>query len=590
MTKKIIAFVLLFLFCVPVAFVFAGFADWYFFHYHGNPPFFIAWQFWNEGNLQQKIYLLRFAGAIYLLLTALIIAGTIRVIIVKKRLIYGRTKFANSETIRKLGLFAKQGVFIGYYHNRPLFDNENMHAMLIAATGTGKGVSTILPNLFLWNGSVIVTDPKGENFTKTSGYRSSRGQEVYCFEPFSRTTHRINPLAFFDPSNPIDHFQRLAYVLYPDPANGDKIWASSSRSLFIGLALLVLLENGSDAVTFTNIRVKLTSLDWKKISGRFTDLKGKQIQIMKCKELLEAHAKVPDKTRGGIEAEFRAPLDIFDNPLTSWATSGNDVPLEQLRKRPITLYLVCPVSNLARIQFVMRMILETVNMLHTSEEFNENPANKYKLLLLNDEQHNFYGRLEMLEKASSFYRSYGIRIYSVFQSYAQVKLDYGNDAAQAYLDNHNLRIFYCPDTRQKAVEFAKEIGETTVFSVSKSSSPRGQNSHSSAPQKREAFLPEELIKMLGTKYGLLFKGSAPPIKFRKAIWYKEPQFSKRQLPPISVPTIEQDALDQFLNTNFEANGIFADPIKALMEAANRNANTEELSPMIDALLLQGSYD
>lgn len=574
-----------------VAAFFSGHALWYLSHLHGDPPWNASWLFWSAGTAAQKSQLIRAMLVIYAVLVFLTLAGIISYFIRQRRMVYGTTRLARRMEVNKAGLFSKTGLFFGYFQGRPLFDNSQLHVLLIAESGTGKGVSLIIPNLFLWSGSVICTDMKRENYRKTSGYRADRGQAVFCFDPFSRETHRINPLIYFQAENPIDHFQRMAYVIYPDPDKGEKIWASNARSLFIGLSLLIYLESGRNAVTFANIIATFSTMHWENLTQRMQSLEGPSFLIERCFQLLQAHAATPDKTRGGFEAEFRAALDIFMNPSVAWATGANEVPLEELRTRPITLYLNSTPANIARVYFLMRMILETVNMLHTQEEFGENPAHRYPLLLLNDEQHNFYGRMPLMLKAASFYRSYGMRIFSVYQSVAQIELDYGKDGARAYMDNHNIRIYYCPQDKEKARQFAREIGETTIFTRSRSSGPGGRGSSNLSPQKREAYLPEQLIRMLGEQNGLLFIAGANAVKFRKAVWYKEKVFSNRERPPIELPHATEHELEAFLgNTDSLETAVHMeahkDPIKTLAEKVKQGAAATELNALIDDLLLQ----
>lgn len=588
LAKVLVSFIVL----LAISALLGGYLAWYIVKLPGNPPWNAVWLLWNYGEITHKGWLLKSTLGIAGTLAVLFVLGMVKIFIRRRGMVYGHARLANLLDVRKAGLLkSNKGIFLGYFGGRPLFDNTQQHVCLIAESGTGKGVSLIIPNLFLWSGSVIVSDMKGENHRLTSGYRQSRGQACYSFDPFSNTTHRINPLTYFSDENPIDHLQNMGYVVYPDPQSGEKIWSSNARQLFIGLALLIYLERGREAVTFANIIALHTSLNFKELDKRIAAINPQNHLVDTCWQILKKHADTPDKTRGGFDAEFRARLDIFLNPSVAWATSGNDVPLERLRKDPISLYLNTSPGNIERVSFIMRMIQETVKMLHTKEEFNANPEHQFQLLLLNDEQHNVYGNMPLMLKAASFYRSYGIRIFSVYQSLAQIKLDYGADGAMAYLDNHNIRIHYCPADQRKAKEFAAEIGETTIFTTSRSTGAKGNNSKSQAPQKREAFLPEELVKMLGNKYGLLFVGGSPPIKFRKAVWHKEKAFKQRLLPPADIPIAMPEKMAEFLNQhgdNFKQHLVKKDPTAALAEMVKNNEPQEVINAAIQAMLLEES--
>lgn len=53
---------------------------------------------------------------------------------------------------------------------------DDRHLLTIASSRTGKGVSLLVPNLLLYDGSVIVIDPKGELARVTARARREKGQ------------------------------------------------------------------------------------------------------------------------------------------------------------------------------------------------------------------------------------------------------------------------------------------------------------------------------------------------------------------------------------------------------------------------------
>lgn len=69
----------------------------------------------------------------------------------------------------------------------------DINTLLLAPTGSGKGVGVIVPTLLSILKSVIVLDPKGENFEKTGQWRS-KFSYVLKFDPTSFNTLRFNPV------------------------------------------------------------------------------------------------------------------------------------------------------------------------------------------------------------------------------------------------------------------------------------------------------------------------------------------------------------------------------------------------------------
>ena len=85
------------------------------------------------------------------------------------------------------------------------------HFLSIAPTRTGKGRGLILPNLLsLWDHSIFVIDPKGENALVSASFRKRQGHEILIFNPHNyyadefekrgfKQFQKFNPLANLDP-------------------------------------------------------------------------------------------------------------------------------------------------------------------------------------------------------------------------------------------------------------------------------------------------------------------------------------------------------------------------------------------------------
>ena len=55
--------------------------------------------------------------------------------------------------------------------------------MLAAPPGTGKGVGEVIPNALSYPDSMVINDPKFENWEITSGFRAFAGHKVFRFSP-----------------------------------------------------------------------------------------------------------------------------------------------------------------------------------------------------------------------------------------------------------------------------------------------------------------------------------------------------------------------------------------------------------------------
>src|SRR5271167_3831959 len=70
--------------------------------------------------------------------------------------------------------YAPGKVFLGASGGKLIGVSDDRHLMTVAGSRAGKGVSTMIPNLAEYPGSMLVIDPKGENARRTA-YRRGKG-------------------------------------------------------------------------------------------------------------------------------------------------------------------------------------------------------------------------------------------------------------------------------------------------------------------------------------------------------------------------------------------------------------------------------
>ena len=80
--------------------------------------------------------------------------------------------------------------------DQPIGAYLDSHFMTVAGSRQGKGRNVIIPNLLLYSGSVLVTDPKGELANVTAKRRAEGlGQRVCVLDPFAITSNRVASLS-----------------------------------------------------------------------------------------------------------------------------------------------------------------------------------------------------------------------------------------------------------------------------------------------------------------------------------------------------------------------------------------------------------
>ena len=83
-------------------------------------------------------------------------------------------------------------------------------------TRSGKGVSSIIPNLLLHRGSALIVDPKGENALITAqrrgagtGGMTGLKQKIILLDPWDIAASKLNL--------PVGHFNPLDWIKAGDP-------------------------------------------------------------------------------------------------------------------------------------------------------------------------------------------------------------------------------------------------------------------------------------------------------------------------------------------------------------------------------------
>lgn len=145
-------------------------------------------------------------------------------------------------------LFGGKGVFLGYLDDGTyLRDNSKTHILCCAPTRSGKGVGHIIPTLLAWEGSVLVTDIKGENWELTSGYRKAfLGNSVFMFKPTHPDSCHYNPLDEIRIGTPyeMNDLQLVTKILVDPTGKGSEgnnaHWVNNAWDLLQGVVLHLL--------------------------------------------------------------------------------------------------------------------------------------------------------------------------------------------------------------------------------------------------------------------------------------------------------------------------------------------------------------
>ncbi len=484
--------------------------------------------------------------------------------------IYGKVHFASFNDIKKHGLFANEGVYLGCAFNREIILPGYEHVILFGPTGSGKTDSNAIINLLLWFSSCVTLDLKLTLFKYTSGYRQSMGHLVYVFSPGSPFSHGFNALDFIssDPIKRIDEVQRIAQILIPDNQKvSDPFWYQNARFILIALIHYVLdVKEHRKSLGEINLIVKSTGnfSEFAKNASERTDIhyiaKNNFLRFLNTNH----------KTHKNIIDTLLTYLAIFDNPLIEAATDHSDFDIRKLRQEKMTIYVGVNPADLERLAPLISIFYEQVVdvMLRTIPDKKE----PYDLLLQIDEFASLR-RMESYLKIGIF-REYRIRALLYIQDLSQLYSKYGREDAKIFL-NAKARIAYTQIDLESSKYLESCLGTKTI----EVKSPKKNNKNEAVSYAaRPLMLAQEIRTMSKNKMLILIEG-CHAILAKKVFWHSYKKYRKKILPPIDIPSLKSLAQQLFDRAKLISNKTQQELHKAINNnKPSTNNNELEIKP------------
>jgi type IV secretion system protein VirD4 len=355
-----------------------------------------------------------------------------------------------------LGKFA--GRFLGHLDDRPL--------VTIAGARAGKTSTVLEPNLYLYPGSMLVLDPKGE-LAGTAQLRRALLSNVYVLDPFGQSDEPsacFNALFELDPRSwtVVDDVASITQALIVDDGDArSQHWNDSARTLLLGLILLTLTfpESERNLVTVREL-LSLTYprlLNAVKAAARneggpldeqFFDENKAAVQTLlrvmsragnRFGGILAAidnrFLGTPLTERGSIFSTAAAQTDFLDSLPLRAISKRSDFRLRDLRgDRPMTLYLCLPVGRMESHYRWLRLVVQMACTV--LEQLGTYPRDRPPILFMMEEFATL-GHMEIMERAAAYFPGFGVKLWAVLQDTTQLRRYYQN-SWETFLGNAGL--------------------------------------------------------------------------------------------------------------------------------------------------------
>ncbi|ODR90075.1 conjugal transfer protein TraG [Sinorhizobium alkalisoli] len=450
---------------------------------------------------------------------------------------YGSARWADDKEIHAAGLLGPDGVVLGRYSQNYLRHDGPEHVLCFAPTRSGKGVGLVVPTLLTWPGSCIVHDIKGENWTLTAGFRAKHGR-VLLFDPTNARSSAYNPLLEVRQGEwEVRDVQNIADILVDPEGSLDKRnhWEKTSHSLLVGAILHVLYAEADK--TLAGVASFLSdprrpveaTLRAMMDTPHLGEAGVHPVIASSARELLNKS----DNERSGVLSTAMSFLGLYRDPVVARVTARCDWRIADLvgGKKPVSLYLVVPPSDINRTKPLIRLILNQIGRRLTEELAAS--GKRHRLLLMLDE-FPALGRLDFFESALAFMAGYGLKGFLIAQSLNQIERAYGPN--NAILDNCHVRVSFATNDERTAkrasdaLGTATELRDSTNYAGHRLSPWLGHLMVSRQETARPLLTPGEIMQLPPSEEIVMVAGT-PPIRAAKARYFEDARLQERIITP-----------------------------------------------------------
>ena len=412
----------------------------------------------------------------------------------------------------------EQGFLLGRIDSRLLRFAGEGHVLTVAPTRSGKGVSCVIPNLLDHPGSVLVTDPKGENYAVTARYRREMGQRVHAFDPFDIAggDAAFNPLDLIDANSleAVDEARMLAdMIVLPEGRGGEQLfWNEEARAVLTGLILHVAASATPERRTLAHVRTLLTlapELFAELLKEmRESDSAGGLVSRSAARILQKA-----DKERSGVISTAQSHTHFLDSPRMARVMRRSTMDLAVLKQEPTSIYLILPTDRLEAYARWLRIMIAFA--LLATARVRGQPKDRI-LFLLDEFAH--LGKMHPVQRDIGLAGGFGVAFWLIVQDLSQLRSTYG-ETWPTFLANADVLQAFGTNDWDTAEYLSKMTGDATIHVASENHSrgvSRGRQSQqqqsaamSRAEKGRRLLLPDEVRRLPRSLQLLFVKGSAP---------------------------------------------------------------------------------
>jgi type IV secretion system protein VirD4 len=496
-----------------------------------EPWAIFRWEYWYSGYAESVFRTAFYICAIGPLLGVGVLIGYAvwRARKVRVATTHGSARWATPEEYAQAGLLGEEGVIIGASPDgRYLRDNGPEHVACIAPTRSGKGVGQVIPTLLTWPGSVLVHDLKGENWERTSAWRSRFSNVIYFNPTDPHCSAHFNP--FFEvraDENQIRDVQNIAdLVVDPHGKGKESHWDRTADQFFLGAILHVLhAETDKSLYGVSKFLTDPTRGFEQTLNLMKKTPHDNGVAHERIASAAQAMLNKSEEERSGILSTALAFLGLYADPIVARNTSSSDFRITDLMQgeHPMSLYIVVPDSDRLRLKPLTRLLMTMITQ-RLVEVLNPK-ENQHRLLMLIDEFPRL-SRMPFFTDALSYVAGYNIKVMLIMQSKGQLDAPESYGKGNTIIESCRLRCVYTPQDPDTAQWISDSLGpktevhQQTTYTGHRLAPWLGHVMVADQESSRPLLDAAEICKLPATDAIILVAGF-PPFKAKRVKYYED---------------------------------------------------------------------
>ncbi len=283
---------------------------------------------------------------------------------------FGSAKWATYDYLIEGGLFMEKGFTLGTFRDgdrtSQLRYSGARHLLTVAPTRSGKGVSSIIPNLLTHVGSALIVDPKGENALITAQRRSEGlNHKIVLLDPWDIAASQLgieaghfNPLDWIvaeDPDAAENAFLIADALVIAESTGEARFWDEEAKALLTGIILYVATaEEEAKERHLGRVRDILT-MNTDGLKDVLTKMFEHPNPLVSSTASRTATKDL--KLLGSVLASAQAQTHFLESPRIRASLATSDFKFEDLKSEFMTVYLILPADRLQTFNRWLRLLI-----------------------------------------------------------------------------------------------------------------------------------------------------------------------------------------------------------------------------------------